>query len=47
MMIRNMVYIVCDSNDPKLIEEMMGDPELAKIMEEAGVISEPNVVTIS
>ena len=43
----NMVYAVFDSSNPSAVEEMLGDPEMAKIMEEAGVISEPNFVWLN
>lgn len=40
------VYIIWEG-DPKNLESMIKDPELAKVMKEAGVTSEPEVIVIN
>lgn len=43
----NNVYIVFDVTDISKINAMMADPELQAKMQEAGVISQPEVVVIN
>ena len=42
----NMVYMIWESENIESLDKMLADPELAKKMKEAGVISKPEVVII-
>lgn len=42
----NVVYMVFESNDPPRVREMLKDPELKEIMEEAGVLEKPELIVI-
>ena len=42
-----MVYMVWTVADPSALGAMMGDPELQKTMQEAGVISAPEVTILN
>jgi len=41
-----LVYMIWDVKDPAALQKMVSDPELAKVMKEAGVISAPELVII-
>jgi len=43
----SMVYIIWESNNLAAFDKMLRDPSLAAKMEEAGVISKPEVVIIN
>ena len=43
----NHVYIVAEVSDPKIFSSMVNDPELAAIMKEAGVVSQPSAVVLN
>ena len=43
----SMVYIIWETNDLSGFDKMLNDPSLANKMEEAGVISKPEVVIIN
>ncbi len=40
------VYIIWETDDFSVIEDMLSDPDLKRRMEEAGVISQPEVAII-
>ena len=40
------VYIIWEG-DPKNLEPMLNDPDLEKVMKEAGVVSKPEVIVIN
>ena len=40
------VYIIWEG-DPKNLEPMLTDPDLEKVMKEAGVVSKPEVIVIN
>jgi hypothetical protein len=42
----NSVYMVFETSDPNKTKEMMKDPELKEVMDEAGVISKPEIIVI-
>ena len=42
----NHLYISADIDDPSILHDMMNDPDLAKKMEEGGVISKPEVLVL-
>jgi hypothetical protein len=41
-----MVYMVWSMEDPSVLNAMMSDPELQKTMQEAGVISTPELTVV-
>jgi hypothetical protein len=42
----NMAYMIWDAKDPAVLDQMVSDPDLRKVMNDAGVISEPELVVI-
>ena len=42
----NMVYMIFETNDTSKVKEMIDDPSLKEIMDEAGVISKPELIII-
>lgn len=42
----NMVYMVFDSSDPEKVKDMMQDPNLKDLMDDAGVISKPELIIL-
>lgn len=42
----NLVYMIWETENPESVDQMLGDPDLAKKMQEAGVISKPEVVVV-
>jgi hypothetical protein len=43
----NHVYIVAEVSDPSIFKSMVNDPDLAAIMEKAGVVSKPSAVVLN
>jgi hypothetical protein len=41
-----LVYMIWDAKDTSSLQKMISDPELAKVMKEAGVISAPELVIV-
>lgn len=41
-----MVYMVYETDNPEVVHDMLSDPDLAKVMKEAGVTAPPEVVII-
>ena len=41
-----LVYMIWDAADPSALQQMVSDPELQKVMQEAGVISAPEVILL-
>ena len=42
----NNVYVIMETEDISALDKMMNDPNMKEIMEEAGVVSAPEVVVI-
>lgn len=42
----NNVYMVFETSDPGKAKEMIKDPELKEVMDEAGVITKPEIIVI-
>jgi hypothetical protein len=42
----SMVYIIWETADPSVLDKMLADPDLKNAMDEAGVISKPEVVMV-
>jgi len=43
----NNLFIIGEVDDPSKLQKMVSDPELAKVMEQAGVISKPEVTFLN
>ena len=41
-----LVYMIWDAADPSALQQMVSDPALQKVMQEAGVISTPELVLL-
>ncbi len=42
----NRVYMIFESNDPTGVQNMLKDPELKEVMEEAGVLEKPELIIV-
>lgn len=42
----NLVYMIFESSDAGKVREMLKDPELKDLMEDAGVISKPELIIL-
>lgn len=42
----NNVYMVFEAGDPAKVRDMLKDPELKEVMDEAGVISKPDMIVV-
>lgn len=42
----NNVYMVFETSEPNKAKEMLKDPELKDVMDEAGVITKPEIIVI-
>lgn len=42
----NMAYMIWDAKDPSVVNKMVNDPDLQRVMKDAGVISTPDLVVI-
>ena len=41
-----LVYMIWEAKDPSKFQQMVSDPDLRKVMEEAGVVSAPEMVVL-
>lgn len=42
----NMVYVIFETNDPGVLQQMLSDPNMAEAMKQAGVTGPPELVVI-
>ena len=42
----NNVYLIFESSNPQGLQKMLKDPDLKRVMDEAGVISAPEVIVL-
>lgn len=43
----NNIHMIGEVDDPSNLDKMVSDPELGKLMEEAGVISKPEIIVLN